>query len=193
MTSFFAKSLALFGLLTLVACSNGGGSTSTSGPATTSTSGSGSTGGTTGTAASSASSTGSGGASTGGGSSAGSSSGASGSGTSGGGGTTGAADAGPCLQDSQCPGSYYCDFTVAHCPTGGNPSVGTVLPGNCLPIVTTAPSTCVSGEDCPTGLECAGPSGSTYNNDYDFCTLEAPCDAGTCSALPCPPEPGQAG
>jgi hypothetical protein len=100
--------------------------------------------------------------------------------------------AGGCTGDVQCPSGDYCDLSIAHCPSDGGAWVGTIVPGNCLPLLPSpGPTSCTSGEDCPGEYEeCLGPSGMTYDNDYDFCTLEAPCDDGTCGFVSCPSGPG---
>src|SRR5208283_2905140 len=98
-----------------------------------------------------------------------------------------AGNAGLCTQDSECPANYYCDFTVAHCTTdaGFMPWFGTVIPGPCLPMCAYGLNTpCHSGEDCGGDSECFG-NGDVYDNYFDFCTLEQPCDAGTCGFASC--------
>ncbi len=95
-----------------------------------------------------------------------------------------------CVKDSDCDGGEYCDFTISHCVADGGIVFASITAGICrVPGAGSPGSGCKSGEECVSGLECAGSSGTTYATPKEFCTDSAPCDAGTCRALPCPSAP----
>jgi hypothetical protein len=98
-------------------------------------------------------------------------------------------DAGLCTDDSQCPDSYYCDYTVTECPLDAGPpdgsstQISTVNAGSCLPNCTPSawPSLhgapCRVAEDCGSAEDCQGPTTPGY------CTTAEPCD-GECWKVP---------
>ena len=98
-------------------------------------------------------------------------------------------DAGLCRTNLDCPGEFYCDFTVTHCSVDGGTWIGSIVAGSCMAQcnpygIPGIP--CQSGEACGgTQAECVSPANSTSGNYLDFCTLTQPCDAGVCSFLPC--------
>jgi hypothetical protein len=98
-------------------------------------------------------------------------------------------DAGLCLVDADCSLAFYCDFTVTHCSIDGGRPIGSLVAGSCLPRCSPDGTTgifCHSGEDCGgTQAECSSTTSSTYDNNYDFCTLTQPCNQGVCSFQPC--------
>jgi hypothetical protein len=93
------------------------------------------------------------------------------------------ADAGVCTDDSECGAGFYCDSTVTECPwDGGSYSPQSVItPGSCLLRCNASPGICTAatcgpchvGEDCPPGFTCSG--SKTW-----LCTMQEPCDIGTC-------------
>jgi hypothetical protein len=71
--------------------------------------------------------------------------------------TAGCSSGTPCTEDTQCPASDYCDFSLSHC----SGVVGTVVAGTCRTTENTALGAgCHSGEDCPPLVACVGPSGT---------------------------------
>jgi hypothetical protein len=95
-------------------------------------------------------------------------------------------DAGLCTDDSQCPGSDYCDFTVTLCPYDGGPVFfGILNAGTCLPNINQA--SCHTGDECAEAAQCF--TTPVFSAPGVECTREAPCDAGTCGVTTGPLQP----